>query len=40
MSITKEVQTNHEAYRAIQAEMEAEHFGKYVLIHKGKVEGI
>ena len=39
-SANKEVQVNREAYKAIQDKMEAEHFGKYVLMHQGEVQGI
>lgn len=36
-SATKEIQANHESYKSQQAEMEKKYFGKYLLMHKGKV---
>jgi hypothetical protein len=36
-SATKEIQVNHEAYLSQQAEMEEKYFGKYLLMHEGRV---
>ena len=36
-SAVKEIEVNNEAYNSQQAEMEKEYFGKYLLMHRGKV---
>ena len=40
IEISREVQTNRNAYQAVQEQMELDHFGKYVLMHNGEVDGI
>lgn len=35
---TEEIKGNYEVYKSQQTEMEKTHFGKYLLMHKGKVD--
>ncbi|MXX98190.1 MAG: hypothetical protein F4065_06770 [Rhodothermaceae bacterium] len=40
IEISKEAKTNRDAYQAVQAQMELDHFGKCVLMHNGEIVGI
>lgn len=39
-TISEETKTNRDAYKAVRAQLESDHFGKYVLMHNGRIAGI